>query len=756
METEPGKLITRTDWIACLFITAVTQIVYLMTLAPTVTSEDSGELIAAAYTLGVAHPPGYPLWTILGKVFTLIPGADPAWSVNWMSAVFGTLTAVVVYLICRRFSVSTPGAAASGLCVAFSKRFWSQAVMAEVYTLNTFLFCVVILLLLIWKERKEDRWLMAAAGVYGLSLTNHYMLMVLISPALGAYVFLTDRTVFLRYRTVIWCVVLAALPLVIYAYLPWAASRDPLMNWGDPCTWERFYQHVTRAQYRKLDFGAEITPSIKLFFFGHFLYLFWHQFTPYLLLVFVPLGWLRMKGMPREKVLLAGIFVFNTFILLLILKFTFEAENMSRVEEYYLPAYICAAVIMGLGLTAASEWLKNKSLLKFLVLAAPVLPLSAHWSFNNLSDYYLALDYNRVIMNSLDKDAVYVTGADYNSFPCVYLQAVEGMRPDVILANITGRTSKPARKLYRSITQDASEKPPSLKDFQEAVITKSGRPVYFTSRSDVRERRKYRFDLWGLVYRVSPRGDSPINESPDVFTKSPLRNLTTETSLDDMALSILSSWYTRKGEYLLVKGKKEEAGENLRKAADYSRTNKEGLNNIGGICAEHGMKDLAEEFLVRAARLYPGHLTPRRNLARIYEEQGRWQEALHMYRELLQFERDNESLKRYIATLENSPALRRTDRLRDLGKMLAEIRAALKEEPDNPSLYNNLGNIHAERGETTEALKAYRTAIAKDRTYARVYKNLSVLYRNVLKDKAAADKYMQMYNTLKSRKAENE
>ncbi|MQY69884.1 MAG: DUF2723 domain-containing protein [Firmicutes bacterium] len=73
--------------------------VYLKTLCPTVYIGDSGELIAAAYTLGIPHPPGYPLYCLLGKLFTLLPFGTIAYRVNLMSAFFASLTIVLIYLI---------------------------------------------------------------------------------------------------------------------------------------------------------------------------------------------------------------------------------------------------------------------------------------------------------------------------------------------------------------------------------------------------------------------------------------------------------------------------------------------------------------------------------------------------------------------------------------------------------------------------------------------------------------------------------
>ncbi len=186
------RRLSRTDVYMALLAAAVAQIVYLITLAPTVTSEDSGELIAAAYTFGVAHPPGYPLWCILARAFCLIPSSSPAWSINLMSSVFGSLTAGVLYLICVQAGAGRIPSLAAALCLAFSRRFWSQSVIAEVYTLNTFLFAGLLLCILLWKERRTNTYLYLASLFFGLGLTNHYMLVLLVSPPVIYYILRTD------------------------------------------------------------------------------------------------------------------------------------------------------------------------------------------------------------------------------------------------------------------------------------------------------------------------------------------------------------------------------------------------------------------------------------------------------------------------------------------------------------------------------------------------------------------------------------
>ena len=86
-------------WFLAALLFLITLTIYLITLAPTVGTEDSGELVAAAYTVGIPHPPGYPLWDILGKVFTFIPISNIAWRINFMSAFFASATVTFLFIL---------------------------------------------------------------------------------------------------------------------------------------------------------------------------------------------------------------------------------------------------------------------------------------------------------------------------------------------------------------------------------------------------------------------------------------------------------------------------------------------------------------------------------------------------------------------------------------------------------------------------------------------------------------------------------
>jgi len=217
MRPHGGGVFVRTDLWTGLVVGALALFIYSYTLSPGVTLEDSGELIVAAYNLGVPHPPGYPIWTVLAWLFTLLPLGTVAWRVNLLSAVFGAaavgLAAMVTAATVRLILAAVPAfrgrigagdrerigvcvALAAGLMLAMSAGLWSQAVIAEVYTLNAFFFMAIVALVFAWTYRPEHMSLLYwMAFLFGLGLTNHQTL-VLMLPAFLPPIWLNNRRLF--------------------------------------------------------------------------------------------------------------------------------------------------------------------------------------------------------------------------------------------------------------------------------------------------------------------------------------------------------------------------------------------------------------------------------------------------------------------------------------------------------------------------------------------------------------------------------
>jgi len=216
--TKKPRYFTRFEWSGFWITTLVSFGVYLFTLAPNVTLEDSGEFLTAAYHWGVPHPPGYPVWAISANLFELlIPFGNAAWRVNMVSAFYGALATGMLCLLTSKLAIrvwslerfkdfTVPGVSreaialmagiVGGLIFAFIDTMWSQAVIAEVYTLNAFFFTALCLIVLRWFDSPEQwRWPCLLAWCFGLGITNHQTLLVS-APAFLFTMYVVDRALY--------------------------------------------------------------------------------------------------------------------------------------------------------------------------------------------------------------------------------------------------------------------------------------------------------------------------------------------------------------------------------------------------------------------------------------------------------------------------------------------------------------------------------------------------------------------------------
>ncbi len=308
------RIWTKGDLFAAFLTGVISFAVYAWTAAPNVTLLDSGEFMVAAQHFGVPHPTGYPLWTFLAWLFQLLPLGNAAWEINLFSGVCGGLVVGLTTALTRSSlrwlmgeelarwpGLGTLIPVTCGLLFAFSFSMWSQATIAEVYTLHALMIGIYLTVLYIWLRHPENLGLlMLAFFVIALSFSNHH-LSVAMAPLPFLAVLLVRRdifwelvlasmmTVLLAYlgfailsgegpvlRTALrffYCVMLGLLVLVIvrrfaiewrliaylpfvvalgllpYAYMPLASSTNPPMNWAYTRTPEGFYFSFNRSQY---------------------------------------------------------------------------------------------------------------------------------------------------------------------------------------------------------------------------------------------------------------------------------------------------------------------------------------------------------------------------------------------------------------------------------------------------------------------------------------------------------------------------
>lgn len=327
-------------------------VLYFMTLAPTILSFpeelDSPVLPTAAYVLGIPQATGYPTYMMLTHLFTYLPMGDVAYRVNFASAVFAVLAVFTVFLVGFRLSGSIVASAASALAFGTSGLFWSQAVIAEVHTLNALFIALTILVLLIWRERREDKYLLMAAFLMGLSMTHH-LTSGLLLPAGFLFVLLVEARKLVEWRLALKGIGLFLLGLLPYVYLPVRARMDAPFNVGNPSNWDRFWHLVSGAQFKAnmFVFGPEELPG-RLYLYLNYLFGQFH----WLLLMMGIVGGIYLLAKDKAA------FAFLGFLYLAWLLFSLEYA-IDDIQMYFIPTYLILAIFAVVGFAAILREVKE-------------------------------------------------------------------------------------------------------------------------------------------------------------------------------------------------------------------------------------------------------------------------------------------------------------------------------------------------------------------------------------------------------------
>ncbi len=234
---------------------------YLVTLAPSIVHSDSPEFINTAFTLGISHPAGFPLYNILAKGFTLAPLGSIPFRVNLFSAVtsllaLGLLSLAVMAFLKILFPDRKPAQLVWPTLVpvgylAFSQPYWLQSLQAEVYTLHVAFTSGLMLLMFLWKLRDDVRFLYGAGLIFGLSAGNHATVAFYL-PAILVLFFCWCRE--MRWTHLARCICLFLLGLSIYAYLPLRSVNEPSFDFGNPETVDGFLYQVTDRRHSQYHF----------------------------------------------------------------------------------------------------------------------------------------------------------------------------------------------------------------------------------------------------------------------------------------------------------------------------------------------------------------------------------------------------------------------------------------------------------------------------------------------------------------------
>ena len=504
--SPPSDLDYRPSYLAAAVVTAAVFVLYVLTLSPSTAMWDTSEYITAAYTLGLPHPPGNPLFVLIGRVFAILPIASTiAVRINILAAVCSAISAGMWFLITERVLVSwfserwqrILGGTLAALIGATAFTVWNQSVVNEkVYTVSLLGIAVISWLMIRWCDepdgRKADRTLVLVAYLCGLGYANH-MAGMIAAPAVGLAVLIVRWRTALRWKLLLACAAALVFGITPFAIQPIRAAHYPSLNEGEPTacreglkldctlsagTYDAFMYNFNRGQYGKPNLSerqAPFTAQLGMWW----LYFKWqwlrdaHSDRPFtqsllaaLFLVLGVLGGYVHYQRDRRSFWYFGSLMFTmTLVLIYYLNFKYGASQEPDLngvnrevrdrDYFYLWSFSAWGVWAALGLVAV--WDSLASLLgrervtegretyerptrRALYSASPVLalaliPLFTNWTTASRTGQTDTADFARDLLNSVEPYGVLVTVGDNDTFPLWYVQDVEHIRQDVIVAN---------------------------------------------------------------------------------------------------------------------------------------------------------------------------------------------------------------------------------------------------------------------------------------------------------------------------------
>ncbi|MFC1742902.1 DUF2723 domain-containing protein [Candidatus Riflebacteria bacterium] len=366
---------------------------YLNTVSPTIEFEDSTEFIATSYILGITHPTGYPLYNILGKIFSNLPFKNPnldpgrdvhsiAFRYNMFNCFLGSLGLVLIFYlvfhsaieIMQNFVEKDPvfarvaigiAAFAGTFATMFSRTYWRQTTFAEVYLLHIVLLLFQVFLLFRWRltviNGKEDRFILYLFSfLYGLSFGNH-MTMVTFMPAHLLFIFITSPELLLSPASLLRCAFFYFMGLSIYIYLPLRSAMGAEFSWFPIDSWDKFSWVVFAKSYGATNLAAKLKGLTIFKFFGpkinhFFLKMAFREISfPFILVGLAGIIYSLLR-LPIKSLYLLALFFPNLFYFML---YQYHAD-------FLLPQFVLWGIFCGFG---------------FLLIVDLMRVISPDWAF---------------------------------------------------------------------------------------------------------------------------------------------------------------------------------------------------------------------------------------------------------------------------------------------------------------------------------------------------------------------------------------
>ncbi len=415
---------------AALFFLAILAL-YTGNMAPSFNSDDSPETSVAFHTLGVQHPPGYPLNTMIGKIFTFIPLGSTAFRANLMSAFFSLLAGFMIYLLAfstakKHFKLEENGEAQAAALIAavfymLGASAWLQGSFAKgsIYALNSFLLAVCLWAL--FRAGDGKKFLYLFSFIYGISMGNHWTSMAVIAPAALFYLFMKRKS--LTLKSLMTAAAFFIFGCGVYLYVWIRSAGMPAYAWGDIKTVNDFIWLISRAQYSGIENAHKLSHTAGLLMF-YLKNLFYSEYPLFFALLLIPGAYILIK-----KDFAQGAAITGAFLLVAVSVASFAtppAKTEWIIKPYMVSTYVFAALFVSAFFSWAAGFIGKKA--RVYALAGALAVLTAAMAFFNnpgYSRYFIGYDFAENISKTLPENSIVFTEGDMNVGAVLYKTLVD-------------------------------------------------------------------------------------------------------------------------------------------------------------------------------------------------------------------------------------------------------------------------------------------------------------------------------------------
>jgi len=499
-------------------------IFYIFWQSKSIYGGDAGDLVSTAFVLGVPHPPGYPLYSLLGWFLAQIPLFSVAWRLNFLSSIPAALSCFLIFKIISLFTKNSFYPLLAAFISAFVYPVYLYAQVPEIFSLLLFFVLILVYFSLLYRLKYQLKFLYLFAFFLGLSLTHHHLIFFLF-PSFMLLIFHKNKKIksLLNLKTVLKLVILFLLPLSLYLYVYLAAANNPPINWEDPVTIRKFIRLVSRESYGTFTsspmaaYRSVLPRLLDVLVFLKFVY---DDFG--LLGIFlIPLGLVFL--FKKNQTFFYGV----VLSLLMLIFFIFYAAfpllidfNVATYERFILLPYIFLILTIGFGMIFFHQQalLLTKKFTNKRLKTTLLLGIKAIFAFYALGFFLVnfpsikilkndqtAENLGRDILAPLEPKSILILSEDTPLFDTQYVYYTQKFRNDVILIHRSKLFApfymKTLKKYYPSLTL-SSDKNKGFKDVKDFIAKNYRRhPIYLNSYI---EPKKGQVIPCGLLYKYYP------------------------------------------------------------------------------------------------------------------------------------------------------------------------------------------------------------------------------------------------------------